>query len=158
MITLDKTPALEPTDMQRLSDALIDLIATRADAGIDTVLINANNAVCDAWTAIEDATDPASRTAVQHAAQEAATLAHAAISAAKELPVEESAHLLEAARSMTTTAYLTDPDAVTDATEFDPDEEPEIESIAGYLHGQAHGARLFGADTTISTCATFGQL
>ncbi|MGX1268001.1 hypothetical protein [Streptomyces phaeoluteigriseus] len=46
-----------------------------------------------------------------------------------------------------------------DAVAFDPeDDEPEIESIAGYLHGQDYGARVFGSDTPLSTCAAFDRL
>lgn len=79
-----QTPTIAPEEMQKLSDALIDLIGIHPDRdALDTMLVDANNAVCDSWMALEDATDPASRAAAHRAALDAVDRAGAAIIAAR---------------------------------------------------------------------------
>ncbi|MGW3335582.1 hypothetical protein ACWDF9_34155 [Streptomyces rubiginosohelvolus] len=48
-------------------------------------------------------------------------------------------------------------DEAVDAVFGEEDDELEIESIAGYLHGTAHGARLFDTDGTVASRARFGS-
>lgn len=71
--------SLSPGDMDDLSYALTRLIAAHPDQALDATLVDAVNAVCDAWTALEDATDRASRATAHRAAEEAVTRARTAI-------------------------------------------------------------------------------
>ncbi|MFG2767807.1 hypothetical protein [Streptomyces rubiginosohelvolus] len=48
-------------------------------------------------------------------------------------------------------------DEAVDAVLGEEDDELEIESIAGYLHGTAPGARLFDTDGTVASRARFGS-
>ncbi|MFF8399886.1 hypothetical protein [Streptomyces sp. NPDC016172] len=71
---------LTAADMEKVSIALFDLIGLHSEE-TDDALVNANDAVCEAWEAIEDATDPDSRTDAQRAARQAVSRAYAVVSA-----------------------------------------------------------------------------
>ncbi|MGW2496186.1 hypothetical protein ACWCV2_17010 [Streptomyces pseudogriseolus] len=71
--------AFTPDQMAQVSAVICDLIGLHSPE-TDDALVDANNAVCDAWEAIEDATTAEETAAAQHAAQQAVSRTYAVIS------------------------------------------------------------------------------
>ena len=71
--------SLTPQSLNDLSFALNRLVGTHPDEAVDGPLVDAVSAVCDAWVALEDANDLASRISARRAAREAVTQTRTAI-------------------------------------------------------------------------------